>query len=167
MRHSNLDHSKISNICGDLLIFGHGSALTILNVHNGAETLYRIAKPLADGVSCLAGHSQLPLFAYAEHSNDARVFVVHWPDFRVLCTLTTPGQPSDVDVRRRTRRILSLSFSETEHLAVLTGFPDFVLEIWNWRSQRKLTEEATGVFTDLQYIKYVFVCACEIGKLRH
>lgn len=159
MRHSNINPCKISHITGNLLLFGHGSAITILNIDDddAPETTHRIAKPQADGVACVAGHPQLPLFAFAEHSNEARIFVVHWPDFRALCTLAAAppldghGQP--VRTRRRTRRILSMAFSESEHLAVLTGFPDFVLEVWNWRTQRKLTEQATGVFSDLQYIE--------------
>lgn len=158
MRHSNINPCKISHFAANWLLFGHGSAITILAVDDDAaaaaapDTVYRIAQPQAAGVACVAGHPQLPLFAYAEHSNEARIFVVHWPDFRVLCTLLSDDHGLPVQ-RRRSRRILSLAFSESEHLAVLTGFPDFVLEVWNWRTQRKLTEQATGVITDLQYIE--------------
>lgn len=159
-------------------MFGHGSAITFLNVNDATETFYRVCRPHADGFSCLAGHMRLPLFAYAEQSNAARIHVVQWPDMRPLCTLhpdavsamSATSVPSDgvdpvasaatsrasTDAGNRTktvRRILSISFGETEHLAVLTGYPDFVLEIWNWRTGRRLIERATEVFTDVQYLK--------------
>lgn len=167
VRHSRINVCRLSHIGGKLLVFGHGSAITVCSLDDAPATgdgLYRALRPASDGVACVAGHPQLLLFAYAEQAYESRIFVVEWPDARVLATLCRSGTDTAADAApqlqvpggggglRKSRRILSLAFSDTEHLAVLTGYPNFTLEVWNWRTQRKMGEQATDLFSDLQYI---------------
>lgn len=164
VRNTQLYRNKIGYIgTEDVFIFGTGSAITFVRLDadgnaSQPDLYYTATKPHVDGVACLVGHPSLPLFAFAEHSNASRMFIVQYPDFRQLCTMF-PSDAEDGAVgaaasqARKSRRILSMAFSETEHLAVLTGYPSFALEVWNWRTQRRLIEQPTGVVTDLQRIK--------------
>lgn len=137
----------------DTLIIGHGSAILCLDLNDGQERNFRVAKPFADGVSVVCGHASVPMFAFAEQCNSARVFVLTYPDFRIVCQLIPNPATSGGDEKPIVRRVCSMVFSEAEHLMVLTGFPSYELEVWNWRTQKLLGVQETGILTDMQFLK--------------
>lgn len=154
VRQSKLNRGTVSFIGNDTLIVGHGSAILCVDLKNGTEHTFRVAKPLADGVSDVSGHATMSMFAFAEQCNTARVFIMTYPDFKKVCMLSAPQTTSGGDEQPRIRRICSMVFSESEHLIVLTGFPSYELEVWNWRTQKLLGVQETGILTDMQFIKY-------------
>lgn len=52
-----------------------------------------------------------------------------------------------------TRRYIFLEFSETEHLVALTGIPEYMIEIWNWRTGKLLVQQETGILSDFQHLR--------------
>lgn len=140
-----------------VLILGHGSSVLCIDVNDGTEHVFRVAKPFADGVSNVTGHSKMLMFAFAEQNNASRVFVLSYPDFKKVACIMPPAQASTEsgDTKPPVRRICSIAFSESEHLIVLTGYPHYELEVWNWRTQKMMGSHETGLITDLQFIKYI------------
>lgn len=148
-----MNRGTVSFIGKDVLIIGHGSAIHCINIKDGTEHTFRVTRPLADGVSHVNGHPTMPMFAFGEQSNSARVFIMTYPDFRKVCVLSVPHTSAGGDDKSAVRRVCSMVFSDTEHLMVLTGFPSYELEVWNWRTAKLLGAQPTGILTDMQFIK--------------
>lgn len=157
VRQSKLNRGTVSFIGREVLVTGHGSAILCIDVTNGTEHTFRVAKPFADGIACVCGHAMLPMFAFAEQCNSAKVFIMSYPEFKKVCMLTpSPHVGGGDGDKPKMRRVCSMVFSETEYLLVLTGLPSYELEVWNWRSQTLLGVQETGILTDMQFIKYLF-----------
>lgn len=52
---------------------------------------------------------------------------------------------------------LSLDFSETDHLVALTSLPHYLIEVWNWRTDRLLAVQQTDLFVDDKFIRFVLI----------
>lgn len=48
---------------------------------------------------------------------------------------------------------ISLEFSETEHIVALTSLPQYLIEIWNWRTDRLMVYQPTDLITDDKFIR--------------
>lgn len=149
----------MSFIGKDVIAIGHGSAILCIDLNVGTEHTFRVTKPFAEGVSGVCGHAVMPMFAFSEQCNWSKMFVMTYPDFKKVCQLVVPNTSSGGDGDKPSiRRICSMVFSETEHLIVLTGYPNYALEVWNWRTEKLLGVHETGIITDLQILKYFRIC---------
>lgn len=118
-------------------------------------TFQRMMDQHGDGVSCCAGHRVYDVYAYAEGSTKANIFIYSLAEQRLIGTL--------INAEHEYRRILSICFSETDHLVVLTGNPDYILEVWNWRTEKLLVSQKTEQISDMQYIRFytsIVFCQC-------
>ena len=72
----------------DVIAFGHGSIIQFTTLSTGNDSYYRPdCKQNGDGVSCLAGHKNLMLFAFGELVAKPKIFVLHYPSFRQISVL--------------------------------------------------------------------------------
>lgn len=96
-------------------------------------------------ITAIAGHRTYPLFAYAEMSFRPSVIVALFPSFNIVQTLTAGGNDF---------KYLSLIFNDSDHLVGLTGYPNYSLNVWDFRKNRHLTSEKTGLVSNEQYLKF-------------
>lgn len=71
-----------------MVAFGHGNHILFTNLASGSDSYYRAdSKENGDGVSCLTGHKNFPIFAFAELGWNARIFILSFPDFAKVSVL--------------------------------------------------------------------------------
>ncbi|KPJ04764.1 hypothetical protein RR46_02461 [Papilio xuthus] len=85
------------------------------------------------------------IFVFAEKVTNPRIFVLSYPRFNQLALL------KDLDVNR----YKSLCMMEGDLIATFSGFPNYLLTVWNWRTQQRLVALPTGVIRRKQI--YMFV----------
>lgn len=96
-------------------------------------------------ISAIAGHRTYPLFAYAEMSFQPSIIVALYPSFNIVQTVT-----AGVD----DFRYLALIFNDSDHLIGLTGYPNYSLNVWDFRKNRLLSSENSGLVSNEQYLKF-------------
>lgn len=122
---------------------------------------YRVPDQIVDGVrcdglSCMAGHRNESILAISDMSCNRRIILLAYPSLRCISTLSL-GRDEDGGVRAATSpHYRCIQFSETEHVVALTSFPDYELEVWNWRTGTLLLVQPTGVNHFNQFIRFVF-----------
>ncbi|XP_055586101.1 cilia- and flagella-associated protein 43 isoform X2 [Uranotaenia lowii] len=120
--------------------------ILLYNIGSSAESFYRATDESSGrGVSCLTGHRNFSIYAFAESCTLPKIFVVAYPANSVLFNLEGDGKSASY---------VSLCFSESEYLVVLTGEPDYSLEVYVWRSKEILIKRPTGVLTNLQRVLF-------------
>ncbi|KAG8235362.1 hypothetical protein J437_LFUL012572 [Ladona fulva] len=85
-----------------------------------------------EGITCVAGHEGLPMFATA--MTKAQIQLFSYPTFAQVTTL-----------RNKSENTQALSFSDGEILVALSSAPDYALTIWNWLSGKKLRTVLTNI----------------------
>ncbi|XP_059620690.1 cilia- and flagella-associated protein 43-like, partial [Phlebotomus argentipes] len=159
-------HKHVESSCflgKGILFSGHSNSIVFTDTSTGNEKTYRADSfERGDGISCIAGHKSLQIFALAELSQSPSILVQSYPSFETIYRLQSSGVTN----------YLSLAFSETEYLIALTGIPDFGLEIWCWRSGQLLATRKSGIFASDQIIlcspsQPLSLCqlATRVGKL--
>lgn len=168
-------------ITKNVIAFGRGSTITFINLDNGREHVYRCLKTDSSnktdpktgnikGVACIAGHKSYAIFAFAELTISPRIMLLSYPDFRHITTLGSKNvidalaiimsnrifvYPNDVLVGFQIDEYLSLDFSESDHLVAITSLPHYLIEVWNWRTDRLLAVQPTDLFVDDKFIRFV------------
>lgn len=72
----------------EVVAYGYGNHILFTHLASGADSYYRAdSKENGDGVSCLAGHKNFPIFAFAELGWNARIFILSYPDFSIVSIL--------------------------------------------------------------------------------
>ncbi|XP_055684222.1 cilia- and flagella-associated protein 43 [Lutzomyia longipalpis] len=126
-----------------ILATGQSNSIVFTDISTGNEKTYRADSfERGDGISCIAGHRSLQIFALAEFSQTPSILVQSYPGFETICRLQSTGVTN----------YLYLAFSETEYLVALAGIPDFTLEVWCWRSGQLLATRKSGIFASEQMI---------------
>lgn len=46
-----------------------------------------------------------------------------------------------------------MDFSETEHIIALTSLPQYLIEVWNWRTDRLMVSQPSGLITEDKFIR--------------
>lgn len=109
-----------------------------------------------DGLSCMAGHRNESILAISEMSCNRRIILLAYPSLQCISTLSL-GRSEDGRGRETASPYYRcIQFSETEHVIALTSFPDYELEVWNWRTGTILLTQPTGVKHFNQFIRFVF-----------
>lgn len=108
-----------------------------------------------DGLSCMAGHRNESILAISEMSGNRRIILLAYPSLQCISTLSL-GHGEGDGVRGTTSPYYRcIQFSETEHIVALTSFPDYELEVWNWRTGTLLLTQPTGCNHFNQFIRFV------------
>lgn len=119
------------------------NAITFIDIPTQSETCFVTRSKRV--ITAIAGHRIYPLFAYAEMGFQPSIIVALYPSFTVVQTLTA-GE-SDF-------KYLELLFNESDHLVGLTGYPDYALNVWDFRKNRLLATEKTELISNEQHIKF-------------
>lgn len=135
--------------------------ICFIALDNNAIDHYRVSDQIVDGVrcdglSCMAGHRNESILAISEMSFNRRIILLAYPSLQCISTLSL-GRDEDGGVRATASpHYRCIQFSETEHVVALTSFPDYELEVWNWRTGTLLLAQPTGVNHFNQFIRFVF-----------
>ncbi|XP_030024874.2 LOW QUALITY PROTEIN: cilia- and flagella-associated protein 43 [Manduca sexta] len=138
----------------DVLAVAHDIYIVFLNLKTHVEHVY-VANDVTrgDGVDVVAGH-RTNLFAFAEKVKNARIFIVTYPSFNIITEL------KDTDVNR----YKGLCLMECDLVAGFSGFPDYLISVWNWRTKQRLISLPTGVIRRSQIYmasrSHMLICEC-------
>ncbi|XP_049868319.1 cilia- and flagella-associated protein 43 isoform X1 [Pectinophora gossypiella] len=94
------------------------------------------------------------MFAFAEKVKHARIFIVTYP------SLTIVTQLKDTDINR----YKGLCMMEGELVAGFSGYPNYMVTVWSWRTCQRLLALPTGVIRRQQIYmasrSHMLVCQC-------
>ncbi|KAM3957531.1 cilia- and flagella-associated protein 43 [Aphomia sociella] len=138
----------------DVFAVAHDIYITFFNFKTNSELVYVANnRKYGDGVDVIAGHKS-QLFAFAEKTKNARIFIVTYPSFLILAEL------QDMDINR----YKGLCMMECDLVAGFSGFPNYVLSVWNWRTHQRLISVPTNVIRRSQIYMasrtHMLVCEC-------
>ncbi|XP_045540387.1 cilia- and flagella-associated protein 43 [Papilio machaon] len=144
----------ITFIGKQVLAIAHDIYIIFYNFKTKSEIVYTANNHInGDGVDVIAGHRS-NIFVFAEKVNNPRIFVLSYPRFNQLALL------KDLDVNR----YKSLCMMEGDLIATFSGFPNYLLTVWNWRTQQRLVALPTGVIRRKQIYMashtHMLVCEC-------
>ncbi|CAH0602825.1 unnamed protein product [Chrysodeixis includens] len=109
--------------------------IIFFNLKNLTEFVYVANNPTTgDGVDALAGHKS-SLFAFSEKTKNGRIFIVTYPKFYKLAELR------DTTVNR----YKALCMMEADLIAGFTGFPNYCINIWCWRTNQRIYSVETNI----------------------
>lgn len=75
-------------ITNEVMATGSGTSIIFTDISTTKETHYRAdGETYGDGVSCLAGHKNLQIFAFSEMCVIPRIFVLSYPHFNKIAEL--------------------------------------------------------------------------------
>ncbi|XP_047515252.1 cilia- and flagella-associated protein 43 [Pieris napi] len=138
----------------EVFAVAHDVYIIFLNMKTSSEFVY-VANNTehGDGVDVIAGHRS-HVFAFAEKAKNPRIFVLQYPSFHILAELADP------DVKR----YKGLCMMECDLIAAFSGFPNYVMTVWSWRTHQKLISVPTGVVRRQQIYMasrtHMLVCEC-------
>ncbi|XP_072937186.1 cilia- and flagella-associated protein 43 [Epargyreus clarus] len=138
----------------EILAVAHDIYIIFLNFKTNTELVYVANdEKKGDGVDVIAGH-RTHLFAFAEKTKHARIFVVNYPTFNILAEL------KDMDVNR----YKGLCMMECDLIAGFSGFPNYMISVWSWRTHHRLLSIPTGVVRRNQIFmssrSHMLICQC-------
>ncbi|XP_052758643.1 cilia- and flagella-associated protein 43 [Galleria mellonella] len=138
----------------DVLAVAHDIYIIFFNFKTQSELVYVANNHKSgDGVDVIAGHKS-QMFAFAEKTKNARIFIVMYPSFVILSEL----QDKDVN------RYKGLCMMECDLIAGFSGFPNYLISVWNWRTHQRLISVPTGVIRRSQIYMasrtHLLVCEC-------
>ncbi|XP_038207822.1 cilia- and flagella-associated protein 43 [Zerene cesonia] len=94
------------------------------------------------------------IFTFAEKVKNPRIFILQYPSFHILAEL------KDTDVNR----YKGLCMMECDLVAGFSGFPNYILTVWSWRTHQRLINVPTGVVRRQQIYmasrSHMLVCEC-------
>lgn len=151
-------------ITNEVMATGSGTSIIFTDISSTKETHYRAdGETYGDGVSCLAGHKNLQIFAFSEMCVIPRIFVLSYPHFNKIAELKRKYFPKwNISPfifqywkfsGEKSKSYIRLEFSETEHLFALSGMPEYYLEVWCWRSGRLLAVQKSGINANDQLLQ--------------
>lgn len=120
---------ELQFIVEDTVVIQCGSHIKFHDVETGKEQIFSSA---AGGVSQLAVKVDGNIFAYAETGMSPNILVYSYPEFEKCATLKGGAKLA----------YRSLAFSYSDHLAGLSGLPEFELTVWDWKAETKLCSSA-------------------------
>nr|XP_026489284.1 cilia- and flagella-associated protein 43 [Vanessa tameamea] len=138
----------------DVIAVAHDIYIIFFNLKMNTELVYVAnEKNKGDGVDVVTGHRS-HLFAFAEKTKNPRIFVVNYPVFHILAEL----KDSDVN------RYKGLCMMESDLIAAFSGFPNYLISVWSWRTLQRLVSIPTGVVRRSQIYMasrtHMLLCQC-------
>lgn len=98
-----------------------------------------------ENITCIAGHTQNPIFAFGDQKvKSSRIIVQKYPEQNLISVLESSEQLTEYKC---------IQFSQTEHIIALKSFPNYEIEIWNWRSRELIFSQNTNFYFDQQFIR--------------
>lgn len=92
---------------------------------------------------------QNPIFAFADQTNKtSRIIVLKYPEQSIVSVLESSKETNEKIIEYK-----CIQFSQTEHIIGLKSFPNFEIEIWNWRSKHLIVSQNSNFFFDKQLIR--------------
>ncbi|XP_046600315.1 cilia- and flagella-associated protein 43 isoform X3 [Neodiprion lecontei] len=138
------DIEELVLIGKDVIGSAWGAYVSFYNLNTGENYVEKFENAgKSDGVSCLAGHPVVSMFAIAERHPNPRVLIFAYPNLDKVSTCSD-GAPNGY---------LSSAFSGTEYLVTLSSFPQFDIILWQWRTGEKMAVRSTSVSDPKQLIK--------------
>uniref|UniRef100_A0A182MQ64 Cilia- and flagella-associated protein 43 n=1 Tax=Anopheles culicifacies TaxID=139723 RepID=A0A182MQ64_9DIPT len=126
----------VGNVAVAVAMGGH---ILFVKLKTSAKSYYLAdSAQSGNGISCLTGHKLFPILAFAERCTNPRILLISYPANTVLYVLE--GECS----------YTALCFSESELLVALTGVPDYMLEVYAWRSKELLSKKPSSIYCDFQ-----------------
>lgn len=138
--------------------------ICFIAVDNNAIHHYRVSDQIVDGVrcdglSCMAGHRNESIMAISDMVRYRRIILLAYPSLQSISTFSSggggDGNGGDAGHAMTSPYYRCIQFSETEHVIALTTFPDYELEVWNWRTGTLLLAQPTRVKHFNQFIRFV------------
>ncbi|XP_033160892.1 uncharacterized protein LOC117141511 [Drosophila mauritiana] len=131
------DKDTIVNVGPDVLCQRNGNAMKFVHMQTKAVTFFK-AETVSTGlsISCFAGHNRFPLFAFAEVVLRPNIYIYRYPDMAKFSSIP-PHMMSYTDIR----------FSELDLLIAVSGYPDYCLCVFNYRTGTLVLEQFTNVPT--------------------
>ncbi|XP_061707746.1 LOW QUALITY PROTEIN: cilia- and flagella-associated protein 43 [Cydia pomonella] len=138
----------------DVLAVAHDVYILFLDFKHNTEMVYVANnKTVGDGVDVIAGHRST-MFAFAEKVRNPRIFILTFPSMLIMTELR------DLDVNR----YKGLCMMEGDLVCGFSGFPNYVVTVWSWRTAQRLLCLETGVTRRSQlYVASrmgLMVCEC-------
>ncbi|XP_059058121.1 cilia- and flagella-associated protein 43 [Achroia grisella] len=138
----------------DVVAVAHDIYIIFFNFKTNSELVYVANNHKSgDGVDVIAGHKS-QMFAFTEKTKNARIFIVTYPSFVILSELR------DADVNR----YKGLCMMECDLIAGFSGFPNYLISVWSWRTRQRLVSVPTGVMRRGQIYTasrtHMLVCEC-------
>ncbi|CAH2104151.1 unnamed protein product [Euphydryas editha] len=148
----NLD--SLTFLGRDVVAVAHDIYIIFLNLRTNSELVYVANnKQKGDGIDVITGHRS-HLFAFAEKTKHPRIFIVNYPTFQILAEL------KDTDVNR----YKGLCMMESDLIAGFSGFPNYLISVWSWRTNQRLASIPTGVIRRSQIYMasrtHMLLCQC-------
>ncbi|XP_041975402.1 cilia- and flagella-associated protein 43 [Aricia agestis] len=127
----------------DVLAVAHDVFIIFFNLKYNTEHVYEAnCFEKGDGVDVIAGY-KTNTFAFAEKCTPTpRILVMTYPALKIVAEL------KDHEVNR----YKALAMMENELLAGVSGFPQYALSVWSWRSRQRLLSIPTAVVRRRQSI---------------
>ncbi|XP_035446277.2 cilia- and flagella-associated protein 43 [Spodoptera frugiperda] len=120
----------------EVFVVAHDIYIIIFNYKTNTEMVYVANnQERGDGVDVLGGHRSY-MFAFAEKVRYPRVFIIAYPSLSVVAEL------KDMDVNR----YKGICMMESDLIATFTGFPNYLVNVWCWRTNQRLLSIPTGVY---------------------
>ncbi|XP_052747310.1 cilia- and flagella-associated protein 43 isoform X2 [Bicyclus anynana] len=138
----------------DVLAVAHDIYIIFLHLKQETELVYVAnSKQTGDGVDVISGHKS-HFFAFTEKTKNPRIFVVSYPSFSIMSEL------KDTDVNR----YKGLCVMESDMIAAFSGFPNYLISVWSWRSNQRLLSIQTDVVRRGQIYmasrSHALICQC-------
>ncbi|XP_063839053.1 uncharacterized protein LOC135088095 [Ostrinia nubilalis] len=138
----------------DVFIIAHDIYIVFFNLKTHSELVYVAnSQKNGDGVDVVAGHRS-NTFAFAEKVKHGRIFIVNYPAFNIVAELRD----------KTVNRYKGLCMMECELVAGFSGFPNYVVSVWNWRTHQRLVSAPTGVVRRSQIYMasrtHMLICEC-------
>ncbi|KAK0083788.1 hypothetical protein PV325_008218 [Microctonus aethiopoides] len=111
----------------EIIVWCSGIHIIFFHLINEEETIFS-CPPSVDGVCCIAGHSTIPLIAFAEMSRHPRILIYSYPDMEEISKCC--GGPES--------GYLAMAFGSSEYLISLGSCPIYPIIIWNWKNGTQL-----------------------------
>lgn len=75
----------MTTIGRNALCFGYGCHVVFYDTTKPDMPAYRVnGVEVGNGVQCITGHRDFPIFAYSELCLNPRIFIVNYPDLKIL-----------------------------------------------------------------------------------
>ncbi|XP_055377896.1 cilia- and flagella-associated protein 43 [Condylostylus longicornis] len=115
--------------------------ITFFDLATKQQTFYyAFGGDSGDGVSCITGHNNYFMFAFAELKYKPNIYMVLYPNMQITKILPSNHITKYIDIR----------FTDSEYIIGLTGYPLFAIAIWNYRKGIIMGEYRTEIMIEKQ-----------------
>ncbi|KAF9412260.1 hypothetical protein HW555_009203 [Spodoptera exigua] len=146
--------NQMTFIGKDVFAVAHDIYIILFNYKTNTETVYVANnQKRGDGVDVLAGHRSY-MFAFAEKVRYARIFIISYPSLTVVAEIKDP----------EVIRYKGICMMESDLIAAFSGFPQYLVTVWCWRTNQRLLSISAEVQKRNQMFvasrTHMLICQC-------